>query len=263
MREVIIRIGRIGSVVAITLLSIALSVSITVSSLLAVGEPVTVTLIGIAILAPALIAPSMTWYVMGLLFRIHRLELEQRQLATYDPLTGVMARRSFFESCETLIHQCRRHDKALALAIIDLDDFKQINDSLGHGAGDAVLKAFAQRVSAILRQSDLIGRVGGEEFAVAMYETRIEESQIALEKIRRAVEEGQVLYAGAVIRYTISIGVADYNPGCCEEIDALMRRADNALYAAKRAGKNRIVLGCGEGAEGGGAALCDCGEQGE
>jgi diguanylate cyclase (GGDEF)-like protein len=141
-----------------------------------------------------------------------------------------------FELLGLEIENAKRYGRPLSLLILDLDHFKQVNDTFGHDAGDAVLKTTTNIVSSVLRRIDIFARYGGEEFIIALPETTLAGAAALAEKIRSAVEQHLFPAAG---RITISIGAAEF---AGNETDALVKRADEALYAAKRNGRNRVEL---------------------
>ena len=251
MRKHLIKLGRPWSVVLITIVSIILSLLITCSiSILAQSKVDLITIVA-SITAPALIAPAISWYFMGLLFQVHHLEEEQRKLATFDHLTGLMSRRAFLENSTTLISQCSRNSLDLTVAIIDIDNFKTINDRYGHAGGDEVLKSFSRLLSSITRTNDLIarledgglvGRLGGEEFGITMFGIGLEQAVNALERIRGAIAEDSVTYGPEKINYTVSIGVSNLRLNSDKNLHDIIKRADVALYHAKSNGKNRIEI---------------------
>jgi diguanylate cyclase (GGDEF)-like protein/PAS domain S-box-containing protein len=161
-------------------------------------------------------------------------------LATQDGLTGVRNRRYFMEGAEAEFARARRHQRSVALLILDADHFKQVNDTFGHNAGDAVLRRLAEVCRANLREIDVIGRIGGEEFAIAMPETDLDAARAAAERIRSRLSEQIVMVDGESVRFTVSVGIAMAEDRD-NSIDDLMRRADQALYQAKHAGRNRVA----------------------
>ncbi|GAB7023028.1 GGDEF domain-containing protein [Salidesulfovibrio brasiliensis] len=168
-----------------------------------------------------------------------RIEHELEVLATTDPLTEQLNRRSFMEKATKEWERFLRYDRPCSTLMLDLDHFKRVNDTYGHKAGDNVLKKLAETVSSMLREVDSLGRIGGEEFAVLLPETDMEDAAQAAERIRHAVEETEIRHGEESIRITISIGVASTRKGDKEYDDAL-RRADEALYRAKDAGRNQV-----------------------
>ncbi len=163
------------------------------------------------------------------------------EMAVVDTLTGLHNRRYFNTSFGALVEQADRKAKALSLMILDIDHFKQVNDTHGHDAGDQVLRTFAARLRRVVRASDVICRLGGEEFAILMPETDLETAHHVAERVRRVMEKELFAYAPErpMIPVTVSIGLAErINES---DPDVLMRRADNALYRSKGAGRNRVT----------------------
>ncbi|RYD56933.1 MAG: diguanylate cyclase [Sphingomonadales bacterium] len=170
-----------------------------------------------------------------------RMEEKLRHAATTDELTGLLNRRAFLAALDVEILRSARSGSPLALALVDLDHFKSVNDRFGHAGGDEVLRRFAETARGAMRTSDIIGRLGGEEFAVLMPETDQVQSGIAGERLRDTIARRRVvLSTGALCPVTISVGVAHYKPG--EKRDRLIIRADEALYDAKDSGRNRTRL---------------------
>lgn len=164
-----------------------------------------------------------------------------RSLATVDGLTGMLNRRAFFERADSARLLALRLRKPLTLLMLDIDHFKQLNDGYGHACGDRALQAFADTARGVLREHDVIGRLGGEEFALVLPGTALEGALEAAERLRIAVAEAPVLDCAPGYRMTVSIGVVTIGAG--EELTAALARADHALYAAKTGGRNRVELG--------------------
>jgi len=158
-------------------------------------------------------------------------------LALNDPLTGLANRRLLAERMSMALAHARRNKGAMAVVYLDLDGFKQINDTLGHGAGDALLKMVAGRLVATVREEDTVARLGGDEFMIALWDVRSAEraATVAL-KVIEAVSQPFAI-DGHTVSVTTSAGIAIY-PDHGEDADTLMKSADLALYEAKRAGKN-------------------------
>ncbi len=170
-------------------------------------------------------------------------EIEERlrEVAIRDPLTGIFNRRHFFEVANQLREIAIRHHWPLSVAVLDADHFKAINDARGHAAGDEALRGLVRAARKNLRSSDVLARIGGEEFVLLMPETGIEEAVLAAERMRRAVENELIAYDGGPIALTVSIGVA--TRAADESVEALLNRADAALYRAKDIGRNRVERG--------------------
>lgn len=169
------------------------------------------------------------------------LEEELKQLAITDPGTGALNRRGFLDAAETELEDAVRSKAPFSLLTLDVDHFKQINDTYGHAAGDHVLAEFAAACRSILRTSAAFGRLGGEEFGVSLPGTNGVLAGAVAERIRAHAEHTQLeLPKGERTSVTVSIGVAVREPG--EALDALMSRADGAMYEAKVLGRNRVVI---------------------
>jgi diguanylate cyclase (GGDEF)-like protein/PAS domain S-box-containing protein len=173
------------------------------------------------------------------------LEEQLRDLATSDSLTGTANRRHFVELTQRERERSLRHAAPLSLCLFDADHFKNVNDNYGHVAGDHVLSAIAQAAKGALRLSDVLGRLGGEEFAILLPDTDLSGALIVAERVRAAVAQSEVR-SGEVedgssrvaIRITISVGVAELRGD--EPVESLLKRADRALYAAKDLGRDRV-----------------------
>ena len=159
--------------------------------------------------------------------------------ARTDVLTGLNNRRAFFEYAGVIDSQARRYHHPYVIAMIDIDHFKQVNDTWGHEAGNHVLKAVARVISDTVRDTDIVGRIGGEEFAVILPETDIEKATLLAERLRWAIEKSEVMTSDVAIRVTASFGIAASDEKIAT-LDALLAYADAALYQAKKAGRNRI-----------------------
>ncbi|RYD57502.1 MAG: diguanylate cyclase [Sphingomonadales bacterium] len=175
--------------------------------------------------------------------RMSTLEMQEqlRIAATTDEMTGLLNRRAFLAALDTEIVRSRRSGSPLAIALIDLDHFKSVNDRFGHSGGDEVLRKFAETARDSMRVSDVIGRLGGEEFGVLMPDTDQVQSGIAGERLRDAIERRRVILStGGLVPVTVSVGVAHLTAE--EGRDRLIARADEALYDAKHSGRNRTRL---------------------
>ncbi len=157
-----------------------------------------------------------------------------------DPMTGLNNRRFLEEYVETLIANSQRRKSALAILMLDLDFFKMVNDTYGHDAGDAVIKALAKVLRQSVRASDLVIRYGGEEFLIVLLDTPAHDADAVAEKIRASVEGMEIQAGSVVLRKTISIGVADF-PRDSDTFWQAVKFADVALYQAKETGRNRVI----------------------
>jgi diguanylate cyclase (GGDEF)-like protein len=171
--------------------------------------------------------------------RLKAAELASLTLANIDALTGALSRRNFLNLAEQELARATRYE--LPLMVLDLDHFKHINDHHGHAAGDVVLQAFVKTVAGVLRESDLIGRIGGEEFAVLLPSTTLEGGRSLAQRIIESVRTSPVEVNGEFLSYTVSIGA-----GCLSSESSfanLLGLADVALYKAKNGGRDRLEVG--------------------
>jgi diguanylate cyclase (GGDEF)-like protein len=163
-------------------------------------------------------------------------------LSRTDDLTGLLNRRALIERLGDEVLRSRRYRADLALIICDIDYFKEINDTYGHDAGDKVLRIISTVIKELLRQTDMIGRYGGDEFLLILPETSLEGAKEIAERIQHAVEEYEInIGFKKPIKTTLSLGVAQFNVEK-EDTNDLIKRADNALYVAKGKGRNRVYL---------------------
>ncbi|MGA2505998.1 MAG: diguanylate cyclase [Chitinispirillaceae bacterium] len=165
-----------------------------------------------------------------------------RQLAKTDALTGLANHRSFYETLDHEIARVNRKGSTFSLIFMDIDDFKQVNDTYGHLAGDAVLKDLANRVMENIRLVDAFFRYGGEEFALILPETGSKGAEVVAQRIKNAITSKPFLYGGKAISYTVSMGISLYDAKRPVKKHMLINDADAAMYRAKHDGKNRIAL---------------------
>jgi diguanylate cyclase (GGDEF)-like protein len=173
-------------------------------------------------------------------FEVRKAYARVDEQARTDELTGLANRRAFMALGAAAVEQSRRYQRPLSLLMMDLDDFKQVNDRYGHATGDAALRAVAETLWSLARGADTAGRLGGEEFAILLPETSAAEAGIVAERLRSAVTGLVVEYQGTPIRITCSIGVAEQSP-TIDTMEAMLKAADHALYQAKAGGRDRVV----------------------
>jgi diguanylate cyclase (GGDEF)-like protein len=162
------------------------------------------------------------------------------KLANTDALTGVSNRRHFLSLAEAEWGRLRRYGRPLSFMMLDIDSFKSVNDRFGHDAGDRVIKMVVEICRETKRDTDILARMGGEEFALLLPETDLAGTAISAERIRRRVEAEGVDIGGTTFHVTVSIGVVQADATTLS-LHALMTSADAALYAAKRSGRNRVI----------------------
>ncbi|MDO8273470.1 MAG: GGDEF domain-containing protein [Gammaproteobacteria bacterium] len=170
----------------------------------------------------------------------HELETELKLLATIDPLTGALNRRSFNELFAQLQRSAEQHKTPLCMALLDLDDFKGVNDRQGHQAGDEALRLFSELCRREARKGDVFARFGGEEFVLLLPDTRLEDAQRLLERLLKAVAALEVRGPQGAFGFQASAGVSELRAGDTQ--DSFMQRADKALYRAKHLGRNRVSV---------------------
>lgn len=172
---------------------------------------------------------------------VHKARALAERLAAIDDLTQVMNRRTIFEMLHRETMRFRRKATPFCLAVIDLDLFKQVNDTYGHLVGDDVLRQVARIMDSHLRTSDFVGRYGGEEFIAILIDVSLEGARNTVDRLRKTVEETSIagLKPGSV---TVSIGVAEMEAGDGTDYENVIERADQALYDAKETGRNRVVV---------------------
>jgi diguanylate cyclase (GGDEF)-like protein len=171
-----------------------------------------------------------------------RAEEALQQQATTDEITGVTNRRHFLALASQELKRAIRHQRPLSIALIDLDHFKQINDTHGHAGGDQALKIFTQICQQHIRAIDLIARFGGDEFVLLLPVTTGEQAYEVLERVRLALIVEALELNGEPLLITISVGIAVCHPGEPETLETLLGHADQALYRAKKAGRNRVSV---------------------
>ncbi|HCX64568.1 MAG TPA: hypothetical protein DHN33_05105, partial [Eubacteriaceae bacterium] len=192
------------------------------------------------------------WYYNQLNF--HQQELIKQQQAVlvekniqlmrqahFDSLTGLCNRRHFVDKAETEIKRIQSCRESCCLLVLDIDDFKHINDMHGHPAGDSVLKKLSDLLIHQFRKTDWVGRMGGEEFAVILSGAEFEEAKKVADKVRRQIEQTVFEIEDKKIKITVSVGIAPINEET-ENFDDVYKKADQALYHAKEYGKNQVVV---------------------
>jgi len=223
---------------------------VAVVGLLAVNRPEVVTPVSELLVVIALAALLSQLALLGGYLSSLRARLDRQnralqhalarieELATHDELTGVHNRRSLNEFLKHEVDRAERGGGPFCVAIMDLDYFKQVNDTWGHSVGDAVLVKTASAMTANLREADRFGRFGGEEFLAIFVDTSLEEAGVVAERLRAAVAAAEIPELPGETGVTVSIGVAEWQRG--DDPETLIDRADRALYEAKRKGRNRV-----------------------
>ena len=170
-----------------------------------------------------------------------RLFQEVQSLALTDPLTGLQNRRSLFEVGRVEFARVHRMNRAFCCMMLDLDHFKQVNDTYGHPVGDQVLREFARRCKTSVREVDLVGRYGGEELVILLPETDRKTAMHVAERLRSSIAAAPIRFADGEIAMTVSIGVASKDENTLH-LETLIARADQAMYIAKHKGRNLVAM---------------------
>ena len=244
MLDLVLKLGRLGTVVSLTVTFVLTSVSIAwgTSSYLTMLECDPRLMYVLSAGIPALLTPGAAWLLVSAVHQLHAARQEAERMAMYDSLTPALTRRAFYAQCEGFYALARRQQTGFAVAYFDCDDFKQINDRVGHAGGDAVLIDLATVVRGRLRQNDLLARLGGDEFLVAVSDVDTDRAEQIFEDIRARVAARRLDHGGHGIGYSVSIGVAVAGPQHYPALEQLVIEADHALYEAKRQGRNRVSL---------------------
>lgn len=238
----LLRMGVVGAVTFGTLVAIAGSVLTTAVVMLLIPGPDDFFWYGmiVAVVSPALTAPALSSTAFKMAFQLNAAQAALKLTAETDSLTGVSNRRSFMAKAELAFANARAGGTGFAVVMIDIDQFKTINDNYGHIVGDDVLRDVAQACKAALRASDCFARFGGEEFVALLQLTDTDGATAVAEVLRKTV---------AVLAFenrtppavTVSLGVASYFAGS-ESLHDILNEADRQLYAAKAAGRNRVMV---------------------
>ncbi len=240
LRTLLRRYGVVGSTALLTVASIAISLIITASVNLLSDGTVGVMGLIVAVVAPALISPIFGGWTLRLAQRLDVTQEQLRHLAITDELTQAHNRRYFFEVAEQELARVRRSGEVFSVVILDMDDFKHINDTYGHLVGDDVLRTVSAVCIANARAMDTFARYGGEEFVFLLPRMNRAAALTFCGRVQRALSEARLVEQGRTIQFSASIGVATFEPTTAD-VYSLISQADRALYAAKSRGKNSIM----------------------
>jgi diguanylate cyclase (GGDEF)-like protein len=205
-------------------------------------QPYSPSAVATGVLAMVYFAVSFHAYVdrsMSYFKRMRDYNMLLQDLASHDLLTRVFNAGAYYRACDQQIHASQRVNQWFAVLFIDLDHFKSINDTYGHSVGDDVLRAVAETLQTAVRRSDIVGRIGGEEFSVFLPNTQVQGAQQLAETLRLAIESIHIEVDGVRLKITASIGVA-VKRFDQETMQAIQQHADQAMYEAKRGGRNRV-----------------------
>ena len=234
------RYGITAVTVGMTLISILLSVGITwaINAFLHGGLPRDGLVI--SILVPLVVAPVMSIQMLSLLRKLDETEQQLRVLSHTDELTQTFNRRYFMQYLEQEFRRAQRSEEKFCIAILDMDNFKQINDGWGHLAGDRVLREMTHIFSKHLRQADIFARYGGDEFIFLFPQTDRAQIQLWVDRICDLFADTSIQWESIPIKPLFSVGIAVFDP-MMDNMDELLKRADEALYEAKHKGGNQFA----------------------
>lgn len=242
LSRLIDQIGIVRTAVVLLLASVALSMLVTAAMMAVfVGEVYTIAVV-LSAAVPALAAPPFLFQLLRLVGRLRAAQEELRRLSIIDPLTGAFNRRHFVDLAELEVARARRYGDPFSLLMLDLDDFKAVNDVHGHVAGDQVLRAVSDLCRAQVRNTDVFARIGGDEFVVLLPHADLPRAAESAERLRARIAAASVRWDGESIVLRASIGVAAYEPSM-EGVDDLLAAAGRAMLAAKRQGKSQSGAG--------------------
>ena len=239
-RTILRRYGITAVTIGMTLISILLSLGITWSvNALLNGGPLGEGL-AIAILAPLLIAPLMSLQILRLLSKLDEAERQLQVLSHTDVLTQTYNRRYFMQYADQELKRAQRSGETFSIAILDLDNFKQINDQWGHLVGDQVLRELPRMFTEHIRQADVFARYGGDEFIFLFPQTNRQQIQVWADRIYEKFAGRSIQLEDLEIQPLFSVGIAVFESSM-SDLDELLKQADDSLYQAKRKGGNQFV----------------------
>jgi diguanylate cyclase (GGDEF)-like protein len=239
MRKLFNYLGPNNTVIAVTLLATLSSIFLTVIGYSLANIALQAANLFLAGLIALIITPALAIPIVSQLFKVSALEEDNRQLATYDQLTGLLTRNAFMGRAESYIKLAARRRSSFALAFIDIDDFKSINDNYGHTVGDSFLSELGKALKTVQRDSDLAGRYGGDEFVILLPETDLSGAQSLAHKIQDSAGRVVIEVDKEKLSTSVSIGVmvSRYSEKRLT-LEECLKQSDKALYRAKKAGKN-------------------------
>ncbi|MEJ2061622.1 MAG: GGDEF domain-containing protein, partial [Gammaproteobacteria bacterium] len=188
------------------------------------------------------IVASVTLTVSMIVLTNERINQQLWNQASRDPLTGVMNRRAFYEASAPLLAELHREPINLSVCVLDIDHFKKLNDNHGHAVGDLILKEFVRTARTTLREGDLFARYGGEEFVILLHNSDLQQAQHALQRLREACVNQGIMAGEQQVSVTFSAGICHATGPAQVSLDTLLEAADRAMYQAKKAGRDRIIV---------------------
>lgn len=239
LRLLLRRYGVIKMTVAITAIAIVFSVVVTVVVDYAIDRDIARIAVLLSVLIPAIVAPIFEYRSFHLLDQLDKTEQQLRVLSITDDLTGAFNRRHFFELANNEITRVQRYGGTCAIAIMDFDNFKLVNDTYGHLAGDQALLQVSKVCKESIRENDVFARYGGDEFVFLFPETNQLQAKDCLERVMSKIA-GITIHVENEIHPKVSIGLYTFSPKI-NTLDSILQKADIALYKAKQTGGNRVI----------------------
>lgn len=245
-RRMVVQLGVTKSVLLLTLLCMAMSITMALGLNLILEAPITMRGLMTSALIPALLAPPIAWIALQLISTLDRSERAQQYLACHDTLTELCNRREFFRRMSRIHDSAYSSGQDMWLLMLDLDQFKQINERWGHLAGDRAIRLVADICRAETRPTDVVGRYGGDEFALLLVGAQRNAALELAQRLRaRIIATPLVLSDHDRLEIRLSIGLAHIDASACS-VDQAIARADEAMRHAKRLGRNRICVAEGK-----------------
>jgi len=240
LRKLVRQLGVVKTSVVVTILAIFFSVGISAGIEFILRGTISTQVLVFAVAMPVVIAPVFNYFFLRLVFQLEDLQAQLRELAIRDGLTGAFNRRHWMEQAELELARAKRYPHVFSILLFDLDNFKRINDTHGHLAGDLVLREVSRVCMSHSRKVDVFARYGGEEFIFLLPQSDQAHAWAFAERMRQTLAETPFTFDQTQIRVTVSIGMVTFEQGA-GALDGLLMRADKALYTAKNTGKNRSV----------------------
>jgi len=233
------KLGREKLTMILTVIAIVVSIGTSSMVRLLTHTEISITGLLISTLVPSVITPTMSYFFFGAYFELDEVKTQLAHLSVTDDLTQVYNRRYFIGRAHYELARAKRYGHVFSMLLLDLDDFKQINDQYGHPAGDEVLCMVANTCLRESREVDVLARYGGDEFALLIPSLQKDQALQYAERLRKILGESRVEYEGSQLQTTASVGVVTWTPAITE-LERLIYLMDKALYEAKHAGKDTI-----------------------
>ncbi len=241
LRKIVKRLGIVWTSVLVTFVATLFSIGISVGFEILLHGEVSSQVVIFAITMPVLIAPIFNFLFLRMVFQLEDLQAKLREMAITDELTRAFNRRHWIELAELELARAKRYGQVFSVIIFDLDDFKRINDTYSHLAGDLVLRQVSRICMSASRKMDAFARYGGEEFIFLLPQSDTTHARLVAERIRQELAQAHFSFNQTEICITVSVGVVTFDQ-VTSDLEGLLMRVDKALYAAKKAGKNCSVV---------------------